>query len=77
MSVLFAFLLAANPTAATTEAPAKKPRLRCEWIHEVGTSRPRRVCEKRVPQRKADEAAKTQAPRPTANEGTQPTGAED
>ena len=44
MSVLFALLLASTP-APTVE---KKPRLKCEWIHEVGTSRPRRVCEKRV-----------------------------
>jgi hypothetical protein len=34
----------------------KKPRLKCEWIHEVGTSRPRRVCEKRVEPKPAEQA---------------------
>ena len=48
MSVLFALLLASTPTATPAPTVEKKPRLKCEWIHEVGTSRPRRVCEKRV-----------------------------
>ena len=48
MSVLFALLLASTPTATPAPIVEKKPRLKCEWIHEVGTSRPRRVCEKRV-----------------------------
>lgn len=48
MTVLFALMLAASPATATAEPAVKKPRLKCEWIHEVGTSRPRRVCEKRV-----------------------------
>jgi len=58
MSVLFAFLVAATPAAAAPEAPAKKEKLKCEWIHEVGSARPRRFCEKRV--KKAEEAATTQ-----------------
>lgn len=48
MSVLFAMMLAASPATATAETPEKKPRLKCEWIHEVGSARPRRICEKRV-----------------------------
>ena len=48
MSVLFALLLASTPAATPAPTVEKKPRLKCEWIHEVGTSRPRRVCEKRV-----------------------------
>jgi hypothetical protein len=67
MSLLFAFLLAASPTAATAEAPVKKPKLRCEWIHEVGTSRPRRVCVKRE-QPKAAEAARAEPARESADE---------
>ena len=55
MSVLFAFLLAATPNATAPEAPAKKEKLKCEWVHEVGSARPRRYCEKRV--KKADDAA--------------------
>ena len=57
MSFMFALLLAATPTAAPAEAaPAKKPRMRCEWIHEVGTSRPRRVCEKPAAPKPAETA---------------------
>lgn len=69
MSVMFALLLAATPTAAPAEAaPAKKPRMRCEWIHEVGTSRPRRVCEKPAAPKPAevqtsDTAAQTGEPK--------------
>ena len=55
MSLLFALLVAASPAAAP-EAVEKKPRLKCEWIHEVGTSRPRRVCEKRVEPKPAEQA---------------------
>ena len=64
MSVLFALLLASTP-APTVE---KKPRLKCEWIHEVGTSRPRRVCEKRV------QAKPVEQPKPAqqASEVNQP-----
>ena len=58
MSVLLALLLAADPAA--NQVAEKKPKLRCEWIHEVGTSRPRRVCEQRQP--KADKPAATAAP---------------
>ena len=60
MSVLFALLLASTPTATPAPTVAKKPRLRCEWIHEVGTSRPRRVCEKRV------QAKPVEQPKPAA-----------
>jgi hypothetical protein len=67
MSVILALLLAASPAAATTEAPAKKPRLRCEWIHEVGTSRPRRVCEKVPP--KTEQAAPSEAPATEKRDG--------
>jgi len=66
MSVLFAFLLAASPTATAPEAPAKKEKLKCEWVHEVGSARPRRFCEKRE-KPKADEAVANQpAQQPTA-----------
>lgn len=60
MSVLFALLLASTPTATPAPTAEKKPRLRCEWIHEVGTSRPRRVCEKRV------QAKPVEQPKPAA-----------
>lgn len=75
MSVLFALLIATSPAATTTEAaPAKKPRLRCEWIHEVGTSRPRRVCEKVQP--KADEAVRPETPAAEKKEGATPAGSD-
>ena len=48
MSVLYALILAVSPATTATDTADKKPRLKCEWIHEVGTSRPRRICEKRV-----------------------------
>jgi hypothetical protein len=59
MSVLFAFLLAASPTATAPEAPAKKEKMKCEWVHEVGSARPRRYCVKRV-SAKADATVATQ-----------------
>ena len=67
MSLLIALLVAASPAATAPEAVAKKPRLKCEWIHEVGTSRPRRVCEKRVepnPAEQAKDDAQSQQPQP-------------
>ena len=60
MSVLFSLLLTSTPTANPAPTVEKKPRLRCEWIHEVGTSRPRRVCEKRV------QAKPVEQPKPAA-----------
>lgn len=76
MSVLFALMLAASPAATATAEPGeKKPRLKCEWIHEVGTSRPRRVCEKRVqrpvPVEQASEAKKASEDRSQHQNGTQ------
>lgn len=68
MSVLFALLLASTPTAATAEpAPVKKPRLRCEYVSEVGSNRPRRVCEKVQP--KPEEAAREAAPQAPVDGG--------
>lgn len=64
MSLLLALLVAATPTATAPEATAKKPRLKCEWIHEVGTSRPRRVCEKRVEPKPAEQAKQEPQPQP-------------
>ena len=70
MSLLLALLVAATPTAAAPEPVAKKPRLKCEWIHEVGTSRPRRVCEKPVqpkPVEQAKEEPQAQKPKTEPN----------
>lgn len=39
--MLIAMLLAAGQPAA-----AEQPKLQCEWIHEMGSLRPRRVCQK-------------------------------
>lgn len=66
MSLLLALLVAATPTAAAPEAAVKKPRLKCEWIHEVGTSRPRRVCEKPVAPKPAEQAKEEPQPQPKA-----------
>lgn len=62
MSLLIALLVAASPAATAPEAAEKKPRLKCEWIHEVGTSRPRRVCEKRVEPKPAEQAKEEPQP---------------
>ena len=68
MSVLFALLLASTPSATTAEpTPAKKPRMRCEYVSEVGSNRPRRVCEKIQP--KPEEAAREAAPQAPADGG--------
>lgn len=72
MSLLLALLVAATPTAAAPEAAVKKPRLKCEWIHEVGTSRPRRVCEKPVepkPAEQAKEDVQSQQPQQAPSSG--------
>lgn len=46
MSVLIALLLAAAPNATPATEPAQaKPRKKCEYISEVGSNRPRRVCQ--------------------------------
>ena len=58
MSVLFVMMLAASPATATAETPEKRPRLKCEWIHEVGSARSRRICEKRVDKPKPADQAK-------------------
>jgi hypothetical protein len=63
MSVLFALMLAAGPAPAPADTP-EKPRLKCEWIHEVGTSRPRRICEKRVEKPKPVEQTTDAAAQP-------------
>ena len=74
MSVLLAMMLAASPTAATAETREKKPRLKCEWIHEVGTSRPRRICEKRVEKPKPSEQTTDAAPQPAVENMQPPKG---
>ena len=74
MSLLLALLVAATPTAAAPEPVAKKPRLKCEWIHEVGTSRPRRICEKRVEKPKPSEQTTDAAPQPAVENMQQPKG---
>ena len=69
MSLLLALLVVASPAATAPEPAAKKPRLKCEWIHEVGTSRPRRVCEKPVqpkPVEQAKEEPQVQQPKADA-----------
>jgi hypothetical protein len=75
MSVLFALMLAANPATATAEPTEKKPRLKCEWIHEVGTSRPRRVCEKRAEKPKPAEQASDTSQQPAPDRSADPQGA--
>ena len=61
MSVFIALLLAAAPDAAPAAEPAQaKPRKKCEYVSEVGSNRPRRVCQ--VVQPKApEEQPKTDA----------------
>ena len=74
MSVLFALMLAASPATVNVEPAEKKPRLKCEWIHEVGTSRPRRVCEKRVEKKPAEQASDT-SQQPAPDRSAEPQGA--
>ncbi len=77
MSVLMALLVAATPNAAPAADPAQaKPRKKCEYVSEVGSNRPRRVCT--VVQSKApEEQAKTDAARPTDDHGEHKAGAEE
>ena len=60
MSVLFALMLAASPTAVPVEPVQAKPRKKCEYISEVGSNRSRRVCQiiqPKAPQEQATDAA--------------------
>ena len=74
MSVLFALILAASPTAAPAATTEKKPRLKCEWIHEVGRSRPRRICEKRVEKPKPAEQTTDAQQQPAVDHSQHQTG---
>jgi hypothetical protein len=77
MSVLMALLLAATPNATPATEPAQaKPRKKCEYVSEVGSNRPRRICQ--VIQPKApEEQAKTDAKQdPNADHSEHQGGAE-
>lgn len=77
MSVLIALMLVATPDAAPAEPVQAKPRKKCEYISEVGSSRPRRVCQ--IIQPKAPEGqAKTDAEKkePTADRSQLQPGAD-
>ena len=60
MSILLSLLLVADPAVSAPEAP-KKPKMRCEWIHEVGSARPRRHC---VPREEPKPAGQPRAETP-------------
>ena len=46
MFMLFASAVAAAVSTPAPEAPAQaKPRKKCEYVSEVGSNRPRRVCQ--------------------------------
>jgi hypothetical protein len=57
MSVMLALLLAATPNANTAEPAQAKPRKKCEYVSEVGSNRPRRVCQVIQPTAPVEEAA--------------------
>ena len=77
MSALMALLLAATPNATpAADAPQAKPRKKCEYVSEVGSNRPRRVCT--VVQPKApEEQAKSDAAKPAGDHGEHKAGAEE
>lgn len=77
MSVLMALLLAATPNAAPAADTAQaKPRKKCEYVSEVGSNRPRRVCT--VVQPKApEEQAKSEAAKSVDDHGEHKSGAEE
>lgn len=60
MSVLFALILAASPASAPAEPIQAKPRKKCEFISEVGSNRPRRVCQIIQPKAPQEQASETQ-----------------
>ncbi|WP_395623821.1 hypothetical protein [Sphingomonas daechungensis] len=46
MFILFASVLAASASTPAQEPAAQaKPRKKCEYVSEVGSNRPRRVCQ--------------------------------
>jgi hypothetical protein len=77
MSVLIALLLAATPDAAPAADTAQaKPRKKCEYVSEVGSNRPRRVCTAVQP-KAPEEQAKTGAAKPAGDHSEHEAGAED
>ena len=71
MSVLVALLLAAAPNAAPAAEPAQaKPRKKCEYVSEVGSNRPRRICQIIQPKAPAEQA-KTDATKQSADDHSQ------
>ena len=77
MSVLMALLLAATPNPTPAAEPAQaKPRKKCEYVSEVGSNRPRRICQVIMP-KAPEEQAKTDAKQePTTGSAPQQSGAE-
>jgi hypothetical protein len=77
MSVLMALLLAATPDAAPAADPAQaKPRKKCEYVSEVGSNRPRRVCTV-VQAKSPEEQAKADAAKSAPDHGEHKAGAEE
>jgi hypothetical protein len=73
MSVLFALMLAASPTATPAGPVQAKPRKKCEYISEVGSNRPRRVCQivqPKAPEDQASDAGKAAADHSQHQQGT-------
>ena len=70
MSLLLAMMLAAGPAPVATDVADKKPRKKCEYISEVGSNRPRRVCQIIQPKAPAEQA-KTDAAKQTSDDHSQ------
>ena len=71
MSVLFALMLAAAPSAAPAESVQAKPRKKCEYVSEVGSNRPRRVCQIIQPKAPDEQAGADAGKEPAAVDHSQ------
>ena len=77
MSVFMALLLAATPNATPAAEPAQaKPRKKCEYVSEVGSNRPRRICQVIMPKAPDDHAKADVKQEPTTGSAPQQSGAE-
>lgn len=73
MSVLLALMLASGTTATPAEPAQAKPRKKCEYISEVGSNRPRRICQivqPKAPKAQANEVGKPAVDHSQHHQGT-------
>jgi len=73
-----ALLLASAPSAAPAAEPAQaKPRKKCEYVSEVGSNRPRRICQVVMPKAPQEQVKTDATDGPNADHSQHQSGAEE